>query len=150
MDGVLLVAVAALAVIGTMLVWSVDQDLGARLHRAWSRSTSSTSASGPCSAGMAAMVDYRRLRAYAPLVYGLSPASGWCLVITPLGSTVNGSHSWIMVGGGFALQPSEFAKVGMVLMLAMLLAEPARRQRSAARPGRLHRAGAGRASPGAW
>ena len=30
-----------------------------------------------------------------------------------------------MLGGGFAFQPSEFAKFGLVLMLAMLLAKPA-------------------------
>ena len=46
-------------------------------------------------------------------------------MITPLGSTVNGAHSWIMLGGGFAFQPSEFAKLGLVMMLAMLLAQPA-------------------------
>ncbi|GAB3965843.1 hypothetical protein GCM10029978_029560 [Actinoallomurus acanthiterrae] len=45
-------------------------------------------------------------------------------MLTPLGATVNGSHSWIVVGGGFQIQPSEFAKVGMVVLLAMILGEP--------------------------
>jgi rod shape determining protein RodA len=50
---------------------------------------------------------------------------GLVLVITPLGATINGSHSWILLGGGFAVQPSEFAKVGLLLIIAMLLAQPA-------------------------
>ncbi|MEV4249378.1 rod shape-determining protein RodA [Streptosporangium canum] len=123
MDGVLLVAVAALAVIGTMLVWSST--------RTWAPGSTGLVKKhilnlciGTVLTGTAAMVDHRRLRAYAPLAYGLS-LLGLFLVITPLGSTVNGAHSWIMVGGGFAFQPSEFAKLGLVLMLAMLMAQPA-------------------------
>ena len=72
------------------------------------------------------------MRTYAPLVYAVT-LIGLFLVITPLGSTVNGAHSWILLGGGFAFQPSEFAKLGLVLMLAMLLAQPARGHRPAAR-----------------
>ena len=49
------------------------------------------------------------------------------LVLTPLGSTVNGSHSWIQLPGGFSIQPSEFAKVALCVGLAVILAE--RRER---------------------
>ncbi|WP_106399993.1 rod shape-determining protein RodA [Actinocorallia populi] len=67
--------------------------------------------------------DYRLLRAYAPILYGLSLV-GLIAVLTPLGETINGSHSWIVIGGGFQVQPSEFAKVGLVVLLAMILGEP--------------------------
>jgi len=70
-----------------------------------------------------AALDYRLLRAYAPIVYAAA-CVGLVAVLTPLGATVNGSHSWITLGGGFQLQPSEFAKVGMVVLLAMILGEP--------------------------
>jgi rod shape-determining protein RodA len=73
--------------------------------------------------GVTAALDYRLLRAYAPIVYAAA-CVGLIAVLTPLGATVNGSHSWITVGGGFQLQPSEFAKVGMVVLLAMILGEP--------------------------
>ncbi|WP_089207774.1 rod shape-determining protein RodA [Streptosporangium subroseum] len=123
MDGVLLVAVAALAVIGTMLVWSST--------RTWAPGATGLVKKhilnlviGAVLAGATTMVNYRALRSYAPLVYVVSLV-GLFLVITPLGSTVNGAHSWIMLGGGFAFQPSEFAKFGLVMMLAMLLAKPA-------------------------
>ena len=72
---------------------------------------------------LVAMLDYRLLRAYAPILYGLSVV-GLIAVLTPLGETINGSHSWIVLGGGFQLQPSEFAKVGLVVLLAMILGEP--------------------------
>ncbi|MGJ6964689.1 rod shape-determining protein RodA [Streptosporangium sp. G11] len=124
MDGLMLVAIAALAVIGTMLVWSST--------RTWAAGSTGLVKKhilnlviGAVLAGTAAMVDHRALRVFAPLIYGAT-LIGLILVITPLGSTVNGAHSWIMLGGGFAFQPSEFAKLGLVLMLAMLLAQPAR------------------------
>ncbi|MDN3358187.1 rod shape-determining protein RodA [Actinomadura sp. DC4] len=73
--------------------------------------------------GVTAALDYRLMRAYAPIVYAAA-CVGLVAVLTPLGATVNGSHSWITLGGGFQLQPSEFAKVGMVVLLAMILGEP--------------------------
>ncbi|WP_067829525.1 rod shape-determining protein RodA [Actinomadura kijaniata] len=76
--------------------------------------------------GLGALVtflDYRLLRAYAPILYGLA-CVGLVAVLTPLGETINGSHSWIVIGGGFQVQPSEFAKVGLVVLLAMILGEP--------------------------
>ncbi|MGV9600820.1 rod shape-determining protein RodA [Streptosporangium sandarakinum] len=124
MDGVLLVAVAALSVIGTLLVWSST--------RTWAPGSTGlvkkhvlNLAIGAVLTGLATMVSHRRLRAYAPLVYAVT-FMGLILVITPLGSTVNGAHSWIMLGGGFAFQPSELAKLGLALLLAMLMAQPAK------------------------
>jgi rod shape determining protein RodA len=66
--------------------------------------------------------DYRMLRAYAPVLYGLSIA-GLVAVLSPLGSTINGSHSWIVLPAGFSIQPSELAKVALVVGMAMLLSE---------------------------
>jgi rod shape determining protein RodA len=68
-----------------------------------------------------ATVDQRRLRALAPAAY-LASGAGLLLVLTPLGVTVNGSHSWIHLGG-LSVQPLEFAKPAVVLGLAVLLAE---------------------------
>ncbi|MEU4545120.1 rod shape-determining protein RodA [Nonomuraea dietziae] len=123
LDWVLLVAVAALCVIGTLLVWSST--------RTWAAGSTGlvkkhmlNLAIGAVLCGLVTMIDHRLLRAYAPVVY-LVTLIGLVLVVTPVGTTVNGSHSWIMLGGGFAIQPSEFAKLGLVLMLAMLLAQPA-------------------------
>ena len=64
---------------------------------------------------------HRTLRTAVPLLYGVSVLL-ILLVLTPLGSTINGAHSWIQIGGGFSLQPSEFVKVTIILGMAMLLA----------------------------
>jgi len=45
------------------------------------------------------------------------------VAVLVVGSTVNDAHSWIVLGGGFQLQPAEFAKVGLVLGLAAVLGE---------------------------
>ncbi|MFF5255292.1 rod shape-determining protein RodA [Streptomyces leeuwenhoekii] len=64
---------------------------------------------------------HRTLRTAVPLLYGASVFL-ILLVLTPLGSTVNGAHSWIQLGGGFSVQPSEFVKITIILGMAMLLA----------------------------
>ncbi|MFG1698885.1 rod shape-determining protein RodA [Nonomuraea sp. NPDC049309] len=123
LDGPMLVAVLGLSVIGTLLVWSST--------RTWAPGSTGlvkkhilNETIGLVLCGLVAMIDHRAMRAYAPLVFLLSLV-GLGLVLTPLGATINGSHSWILLGGGFAVQPSEFAKVGLLLIIAMLLAQPA-------------------------
>ncbi len=66
------------------------------------------------------LVDYRGLRAYSPILYILA-ILGLVVVLSPLGSTINGSHSWIELPAGFSIQPSEFAKVALVVGLAIVL-----------------------------
>jgi rod shape determining protein RodA len=73
-------------------------------------------------ASVAALIDYRSLRAYAPIVY-VASCVGLLMVLSPLGSTINGAHSWIVLPAGFQVQPSEFAKVAIVVGMAMLLGE---------------------------
>jgi rod shape determining protein RodA len=64
---------------------------------------------------------HRTLRGAVPVLYGFSIVLT-AAVLTPLGSTINGSHAWIQLGAGFSLQPSEFAKITIILGMAMLLA----------------------------
>ena len=53
---------------------------------------------------MTALFDYRMLRVYAPFVYMLS-LLGLLAVLSPLGSTINGGHSWIVLPAGFSVEP---------------------------------------------
>jgi rod shape determining protein RodA len=71
-------------------------------------------------------LDVRVVRALAPVIW-VAAVLGLAAVLSPLGSTVNGSRSWIRLPGGFTLQPSELMKVGLAIGLAMLLAERADR-----------------------
>ena len=69
------------------------------------------------------LIDYRLLRAYTPIVWGLG-VLGLMAVLTPgVGSTVNGAKAWIALPGGFQIQPAELAKISIILGISMILAE---------------------------
>ncbi|MEV0401031.1 rod shape-determining protein RodA [Actinoallomurus sp. NPDC050550] len=122
LDWALILAVLALSLIGSLLVFSATRAGQAGAEGFLAKHILNVSI-GLVLGGVTTALDYRLLRAYAPIVYAAA-CVGLAVVLTPLGATVNGSHSWIVVGGGFQIQPSEFAKVGMVVLLAMILGEP--------------------------
>ena len=76
---------------------------------------------GLCAMATAIAVDYRILRDFGPLLL-----AGICavlvLVLSPLGSTSRGTQAWFQLGP-FQFQPSEFAKVALVIALAGFCAE---------------------------
>ena len=61
---------------------------------------------------------YERLQEWYWIIYGLTNAS--LVLVMLIGTVGNGAQSWIGVGG-FYLQPSEFAKVGVIICLAVVL-----------------------------
>jgi rod shape determining protein RodA len=68
---------------------------------------------------LATVIDYRRVRDVAPVLYGL------CLllllgVLSPLGVSVNGSQSWFAIGA-VQLQPAELTKLAVIMLLAAVL-----------------------------
>jgi rod shape determining protein RodA len=64
------------------------------------------------------MIDYNRLRRLSAYLYGFSIL---LLLITPfVGREVHGARSWIGIGE-FGIQPSEFAKIATILLLASYL-----------------------------
>jgi rod shape determining protein RodA len=67
-----------------------------------------------------ALVDYRRYRELAPIAYG-AILFGLLLVVTGLGSERKGSQAWFPVGP-FQLQPSELAKIVVIVSLASVIA----------------------------
>ncbi|MDZ7815791.1 MAG: FtsW/RodA/SpoVE family cell cycle protein [Planctomycetota bacterium] len=62
-------------------------------------------------------IDYRLITRYALFIYGLSILSLVLVLFTP---PINGAHSWFLFGG-MSLQPSEFAKVALIVLLAAYL-----------------------------
>ena len=125
MDWVLIAAVLALALIGTLLVWSATR---AGLEQAGGNPNTYLEkqllnvAIGLALLIAVSLINYRILRTYTPLVYAAA-CLGLLVVLSPLGATVNGAHSWIALPGGFQIEPSEFAKIGMILKLAVILGD---------------------------
>lgn len=66
-------------------------------------------------------VDYRRIADWWPVIYaiGLALLIG---VLTPLGSTVNGTKGWYQLGP-VALQPAELAKLATIIAVASFLGQ---------------------------
>lgn len=68
--------------------------------------------------------DYKKLERYTPLFSYIIIILLILVDFTPLGATVNGATRWINISG-FQLQPSEFAKPAVVLLLASTMKKDA-------------------------
>jgi rod shape determining protein RodA len=124
LDWILMLAVALLCTFGALLVWGATkpQQVAAGLDpNAYLKKDLLNVGIGIGLGSVAAMVDYRTIRAYAPVVY-LASLVGLVAVLVH-GETINGSHSWIHLPAGFQVQPSEFAKIALIVLAAMLLGE---------------------------
>lgn len=69
------------------------------------------------------LIDYRLLRAYTPVVWGVGVLGLIAVLIPGIGSTVNGARSWISFPGGFQIQPAELAKISIIVGMSLILAE---------------------------
>ncbi|MCY7395427.1 MAG: rod shape-determining protein RodA [Nocardioides sp.] len=123
LDWVLIGAVLALCTASVLLVWS------ATAPRAEVDGTDPTGflkrqllniVIGLVLMALVTVLDHRWVRIVTPLVY-LGAVVGLGLVLV-VGSTINGSQSWLRVGG-MSIQPSEFAKLAVVIGMALVLAE---------------------------
>jgi rod shape determining protein RodA len=125
LDWLLLAAVFGLSLVGTLLVWSATEpslvQAGAD-PRTYLMKQLLNVVLGLIFMLIVSMLDDRQLRRYAPFVYGAC-CLGLLVVLTPLGSIVNGAHSWISLPGGFQVEPSEYAKLAIIVMAGMILGD---------------------------
>ncbi len=70
---------------------------------------------------VASLIDYRHLRSYVAVFYGAAIVL-LILTLTPLGTEINGSQRWILFGP-LQLQPSEIAKIAVLIALAAVFHE---------------------------
>ena len=133
-DWILILAVLALSLIGTLLIWSATapglRQAGANPHTYLDKQVLVVVVGLALMAGVS-LIDYQVLRMIAPFAYAAGLV-GLLVVLTPVGTTINGSHSWIPLPGGFQIEPSEYAKIGLIMMIALIFGAEGERS---ARPG---------------
>lgn len=122
-DWVLLAAVLGLTALSCLLVWSATahrDPLTGGDSRLFLKKQLLNVLIGLVLMGIVWSVDHRWLRLLTPVAY-LGSIAGLVLVLVD-GETINGSRSWLSVGG-MSLQPSELAKLAVLAGMALVLAE---------------------------
>ncbi|MCW2869359.1 rod shape-determining protein RodA [Actinacidiphila oryziradicis] len=123
MDWILLAAAVALSLIGSLLVYSATRGRTSLTHGDQYYFLVRHLLNAAIGMGLAVgtvALGHRRLRVAVPFLYGFVLLL-LLAVLSPLGATINGNRNWIVLGGGFSLQPSEFAKITIILAMASLL-----------------------------
>ena len=125
LDWILLISGLALTVLGSVLVWSASRaDLASPTDpQSYLKRHLINIMVAIVLGYLASRLNYRWLRAYTPILY----AGSFFLLLMPfvpgIGVTVAGARAWIDLPGGLTLQPSEFMKIAVILMMAALLSE---------------------------
>ena len=125
-DHWLSLSVIALLGVGTMLVYAATKSWFAAQHldpQYYLKRHILNIIIGSVLAYGTTLIDYRLLRAYTPILWGLGVLSLVAVLVPGVGSTVTGARSWIALPGGFQLQPAELAKISVIIGMSMLLAE---------------------------
>jgi len=121
-DWLLIVITCALTVVGTLLVWAATEPQlrqeGLDPH-SYLKKAMLWAVLGLILMFITASIDYRRIRRWTPMIYGASLLL--LLAVLAVGQSVNGAKAWIALPGGFQIEPSEFAKLGLILSAAWLL-----------------------------
>ena len=125
-DPVLTIAVAILLFMGTLLVYAATRNWYAANGldpQYYLKRHVINIVIGAMLAWGTTVIDYRLLRAYTPVLWGLGVLGLAFVLIPGVGSEVNGAQAWIPLPGGFQIQPAELAKISIIIGLSMLLAE---------------------------
>ncbi len=125
-DPVLTVAVGALLIIGTLLVYAATRDWYASNGldpEYYLKRHVINILIGLLLAWGTTVIDYRLLRAYTPFLWGAAVLGLIFVLIPGVGSEVNGAKAWIPLPGGFQIQPAEIAKISIIVGMSMLLSE---------------------------
>jgi rod shape determining protein RodA len=116
LDLVLLGSIVAVALLGALMVYSATRGPLPPYNLSFLEKQIVFVAIGLVLLAVTIAVDYRHFRDWALLIYGATNAL-LLFVVSPLGSKSNGAQSWFQLGP-FQLQPSEFAKIGLILAMA--------------------------------
>lgn len=125
-DPILTIAVGFLLIIGTLLVYAATRSwygsLGLDPQYYLKRHIFNILIGGVLAFGTT-LIDYRLLRAYTPIVWGIGVVGLIAVLIPGIGLEINGARGWISLPGGFQVQPAELGKISIIIGLSMLLSE---------------------------
>ena len=126
-DMLLIIPYLVLSALGLVMIYSASaprlEDLGLSPTRDLERQAIFVIV-GFVAFALTSMIDLRSVRRWVPAIY-LGSVFTLILVLSPLGANVKGAQRWIPVGP-YQFQPSEIAKVAVVLGLAALLSAAAK------------------------
>jgi rod shape determining protein RodA len=125
-DPILTSAVAALLVIGTLLVYAATRNWYAANNldpEYYLKRHVLNILIGILLAWGTTIIDYRLLRAYTPIFWGVGVIGLIIVLIPGLGLEVNGAQAWIGLPGGFQIQPAELAKISIIVGMSLILSE---------------------------
>lgn len=124
LDPVLLLSAFLLTAFGNVMIYSASSrrlELAGGDPRTFIDKQLLFSVLGVVTMIVVASFSYRRFKAWGPLAY-IGSVGLLLVVLTPFGSAAKGAQRWIDVGF-FQLQPSEFMKLSILVVLALVLSE---------------------------
>lgn len=116
-DGVLIGAVGMTMAMGSVMVFGATRYTDAKADLIWRHL--GFAVIGVIAGVLFAVIDYRRLLAWWPAMYGASVLM-LIGVLSPLGATVNGTSGWYKLGP-LSFQPAEIAKLTTIMAVAAFL-----------------------------
>ncbi len=124
-DAILFISVACLVAIGMVMVFSASSTTAYAVHHDvayFFKRQLMWLGLGLVAAWIAFRIDYTQLRRYAPILFIVTTLALFAVLVPHLGASVNGSRRWLGFSS-LSIQPSEFAKLTLVLFLAVRLAD---------------------------
>jgi rod shape determining protein RodA len=118
LDWTMLLLAMVICALGVLQIYSATHDTV--WSNAWARQLVWLGA-GLIAMWLATRYDYHSLLSHVPMLYGIS--IGLLALVLVVGTYVGGSKRWIPLLFGFRFQPSEFAKLVIILLVARYLAE---------------------------
>jgi rod shape determining protein RodA len=120
LDLVLVACIAAVGVLGCLMIFSATRGRDpADFDTSFLTKQVLFMGIGSLAMGVTALVDYRRYRDLVPVAYG-GVLLLLVMVVTGLGSEKKGAQAWFQLGP-FQLQPSELAKIVVIVGLASII-----------------------------
>jgi len=120
LDTVLIVCVALIGALGMLMIYSATRGVKPPYDSSFAKKQFMYFVLGGGAAVAATVIDYRRIRDFAPFIYG--GTLFLLLAVKVVGKSQHGTQGWFQIGP-FQLQPSELAKLGLIVGFAWMASQ---------------------------